>query len=164
MFYIVFELFYNLFILLLSIFITIFSRLNDSLKRSSSEESAADKLLRLKNERNALIHQRDQITNQLEAIDTSIQQLSAESNTIITTFDQRLDSSYSSPRRAVVVSPTERPPRPTQRTRQRLTSIGVPYPLPFTPPRTPEEERRNRVVAWVNELRLQNCTKDGDSR
>ncbi len=41
-------------------------------------------------------------------------------------------------------------------------SIGVPYPLPFTPLQIPEEERHHSIVVCVNDLWTKNQIQDGN--
>ena len=50
------------------------------------------------------------------------------------------------------------PRRPSTIT-SRQRSIGRPYPIPFSPPRTPEEVRRNNIIEWLNDIRLRNTNQ-----
>ncbi len=54
------------------------------------------------------------------------------------------------------------PPQSRRWSSIHQSSIGISYPLPFTLPRTPEEERCNTIIVWVNELRVQHIKQHGN--
>ncbi len=119
---------------------------------------------RLQAERQALLAQRDYISRQIAQLDELLRSTTGTPNSVITAETETLPVTPS-PSIPLQRNASQRstPPRSGVHNRNRSLRIGQPYPIPYTPPRTPEEERRNNVIAWLNDLRLQNQLKDGKS-
>ncbi len=116
--------------LILSLLNTITSTFLTVLRLShqfQSNEPSHQRLTRLQATRSALVIQQEILSRQIASIDE-----------LINRFNQH-----------------NTPPCPRSRFHTRQPSIGIPYPIPYTPPRTPEEERKNNIIAWVNKLRQQ---------
>jgi hypothetical protein len=158
-----FELSCDIELLVLTILILVLFMVYISSKRVLHRKSTSEKLIHLTEVRTALLLQQDSIQKQIENIDIVIQQLSSESLPVNSTVSQTPESIPLTSENHTAVSP----PRPQSQTilrrRPRHTRIGEPYPLPFNPPRTPEEERQNSVTVWINELRLKNISSNGNT-
>ena len=134
------NLLYDIVLFLLSTIITILSALQRSLQHSRVTVPLPQQLIHLQADRSALVRQQEELSHQIAVLDALIHSLQRSSPSI-----QILPQQIS-------------PPRSRGQTTTRHSRIGTPYPLPFNPPPTPEEERRNRIIAWVNDLRKQNQT------
>ncbi len=134
----------NFILVILNACITLLFAIFCSLQSLQSTDSSNRQHLRLQASRSLLVLQQEEISRWLEEIDTSIRNSEQQS-------DIRPQSIISPS-----TSPQTTPIRSRQRTFRQLSSIGRPYPLPFNPPRTPEEVRRNNIVAWLNDIRSQN--------
>jgi hypothetical protein len=102
--------------------------------------------------RATLLRHKDELSRRIEEIDIVIQHLQATHRTSVSSTTP---DSYPS------VSLQNNIPSPNlQRTpiRNRISNnirqfrADEPYPLPYRPPRTPDEERKNRIATWVNKL------------
>jgi hypothetical protein len=146
-------------------FITFASNVISSLRHRNTPptESLSIRLQRLQNERSELIIQRENLSIKITDIESSIKdiQLSIADTRNIARTPSRDTLHQRGPDTA---SSSSLHPVSRLRPRARRSTVGIPYPTPYTPPRTPEEERRNRVVEWLNELRLQRHAQNGDPR
>ncbi len=117
--------------------------LKNSLRHSPTNESLHSYVFHLQTERSALLVQRDNISRQLAALDASIQSILRSTPLELSDPPQShpVDSQLSN---------TTPPPRHRISNRTHQVGIGILYPLPFTPARTPETARRNSIIAWVN--------------
>jgi hypothetical protein len=126
--------------------------------------SSRHKVAYLRALRSSLLRQQEIIVRQLAGIDTILTeqtQLTSSARTVLNCDERTPSTSLSEDQQqSQLVTPT----RIRQRTGNRQSSIFIPYPLPYTPPRTPEEERRNNITIWINELRAQNYKQDGTSK
>jgi hypothetical protein len=130
-------------------------------------DSLPNQLICLRAQRSALIAQRDLIQHQIADLDASINviiQLSDSNQTSNALISPQLSRPHlSSPSSTPTHQTQHHTPTTPQRRRTRSTthptSTGKPYPIPYLPPRTPEEERRNNIISWVNELRARNHNK-----
>jgi hypothetical protein len=148
----------------LNCFINIIFRLRYLCRRSYSTALSSYQCHRLQAERQALLVQRDYISRQIAKLDELLQSTTSQTNSVATTEPENLPATPSpSIPSQHNASQRSTPPRSGPHNRRRPVRIGQPYPIPYTPPRTPEEERRNNVIAWLNDLRLQNQLKDGKS-
>lgn len=121
----------------------------------NQEETVQQQLVRLQAARSALLIQSADIAKRLDDIDVAIQQLNQEqlhSSTETLTTSHTIERNTNQLNQSQIQST---PPRVRSRRQNRPSSIGRPYPLPYNPPRTPEEVRRNNIIAWVNDLRNQ---------
>jgi hypothetical protein len=161
---VIFDLLCTLITFLLNSIINILFRLRYLCRQCYSSELSPYQRQRLQAERQALLVQRNCILHQITQLDELLQSGTSPSTSIVTPDIQTLPSN-SSPSIPSSRNTLQRstPPRRGVNNRQRSVRIGQPYPIPYTPPRTPEEERRNNVIAWLNVLRLQNQLKDGKS-
>lgn len=120
-----------------------------SLHQASSSNKPFNQTAHLQETRTALILQQEEISRRIAEIEDQIQSLTKS-----TTQDQAKNCPTT-----ITDSPLTQTNQPIEsittpiRRRRRPTSIGKPYPLPFIPPRTPEEERRNNVISWINDIR-----------
>jgi hypothetical protein len=146
--------------------ITIFQSYMRSLH---SMDSLATQLQKLQAKRSTLLAQCDSLQQQIAHLDasitcinrlsTSISLTSPESQEQVTNFSAMSTQRISSiPPNSTNFPPQHTPQRRNYRPNTCRSFIGEPYPLPFTPPRTPEEKCRNNIIIWVNELRSQNNT------
>jgi hypothetical protein len=128
-------------------------------------DSLPNQLICLRAKRSALIAQWDLIQHQIADLDASINviiQLSDSNQTSNALSSPQLSRPHLSPPSS---TPTHQTQHPTPTTPQwtcsttHPTSTGKPYPIPYLPPCTPEEERRNNIIIWVNELRARNYNK-----
>lgn len=102
---------------------------------TTSDSSIAMQTAYLQEQRAVLLIRQDSIARQLAVLDEQIHQLTVHQDDI-------------------PVSPRT-PPRSKL---PKQSSIGQPYPLLYIPARTPEEQRRNDIISWVNDLRVRNLT------
>ncbi len=111
-----------------------------------------------------MLVQRDYISRQIGQLDELLQSMTSTPNSVVTAETETLPATPS-PSITLQRNASQRstPLRSGVHNRNRSIRIGQPYPIPYTPPRTPEEERRNNMIAWLNDLRLQNQLKDGKS-
>ena len=145
----------DLILFLLNTSTTILLSLYRSTDTTTNRNQSSQNIVHLHVARSVLLLQKDAIQRRIEAIDESIKLFHQLSNT--------QDSAETTAQSAAVLQhetshlPVEQrtPPRNRTRSNTRYTNIGKPYPLPYTPPRTPDEERRNRIIEWVNDLRKQ---------
>jgi hypothetical protein len=102
--------------------------------------------------RETLLHHKDELSRRIEEIDSAIKHIQEFPVTSFSSTTQ--DSSPSVPLSTTIPSPIlqQTPPRTRISHNNRHLSAVKPYPLPYCPPRTPDEERKNRIVTWVNEL------------
>jgi hypothetical protein len=135
----------NVILIILNTCITLFFAIYRSLQRLQSTDLSNHQLLRLQASRSLLVIQQEEISRWLEEIDTSIQHSEHQSDNTI----------HQQPAISPSTSPQTTPLRSRQRMFHQNTSSGHPYPLPFNPPRTPEEVRSNNIVAWLNNLHNQ---------
>jgi hypothetical protein len=145
---------------ILIIFFELFCRLFHHLQTRASSVST---LTKLQATRSVLLQQQADLSRRVADIDAAIASIQRSSNPIqqeLTQQSSAVANLYTTP--SSVQHST--PPRHRRRTVQRPSSIGKPYPLPYNPPRTPEEERRNNIVAWINDLRLQHIHTNGSSQ
>jgi hypothetical protein len=159
---IIFDLLCDIITFLLNCIINIISRLRYLCRRYYSTALSSYQCHRLQAERQALLIQRDYISRQIAQINELLHSTTSPSNSVVTAEIENLPVTPS-PSITLQRNASQRstPPRSGVHHRHRSVRIGHPYPIPYTPPRTPEEERRNNVIAWLNELRLQNQLKDG---
>ncbi len=131
------------------------STVRSSDQRLNQGETVQQQLVRLQAARSALIIQSTDIAKRLDDIDVAIQKLNQEQ---LHTQAETLKTSHTIERQTNPPHQSQlqsTPPRVRSRKQNRQSSIGPLYPLPYTPPRTPEEVRRNNIIAWVNDLRNQ---------
>ncbi len=126
--------------------------------------SSGHKITYLRAKHASLLRQQEIIVSQLADIDSAIIE-QTQSTSLVSTVLHREDntpptSSSEDQPQAPLVAPT----RILRRIINRQSSVGVPYPLPYTPPRTPEEEHRNNIIIWINELCAQNYKQDGTTK
>ena len=150
-------------IFVLTILILVLFTLYIVVKRVTFRTSTSEKLLHFTEARAAFILQQNNIQKQIDDIDILIQQFSPSSPSVNSTVSQTPETIPLSSTNHPAVSPPRPPSRSTLRRRPRHARIGEPYPLPFNPPRTPEEERQNSVTVWINELRLKNISSNGNT-
>ncbi len=135
----------------------------DSFRPLLTNKPAHSQLLHLQTERSVLLVQQDHISQGIADLDTTIQHLldlTSSRHNAPTNFPP----ADSSPFRTSHLMISQNTPQPTRnRNRTHPMSVGVPYPLPFTPPHTPEEIQHNSIIVWVNELRLKNHSHNGNS-
>ena len=116
-------------------------------------DTVQQQLIQLRDDHSALLLQCEDISRRLTNIEESLQWLTQISLPVDTQGNQhstvQLSTSDHFPKSSLLATP----PR-----RRRPSSVGIPYPLPFIPPRTPEEIRRNNIIAWVNDMRLKATT------
>ncbi len=107
-----------------------------------------------------MLLQQEELSHQIAEIEATIQRLtqsvSNTQNMINPTSYSNILSSASPQLILTNITPL--------RQRRWQTSIGEPYPLPFRPPRTPEVEHHNNIITWINELWLQNYSKNGEPK
>jgi hypothetical protein len=117
-------------------------------------------LRKLRVQQSVLTAQRDLIQHQLDSTTVTIDSIVERTARHHTTqIHSSSNASASSDQQQIPLLPLS-DSTPQQSTVRRRCSrwhykVGEPYPLPYTPPRTPEEQRRNNIIAWVNELRSQ---------
>lgn len=144
----IFELILDLICLLIlsfiNITITILSAIHRSFQDLQTSEPSHQRLIRLQGVRLALVRQQETITRWLDEINQYIQRDLIQSPSL-TNQPENLTSS--TPRHTRVQT--------RQRRSAQSSTIGNPYPLPYTPPRTPEEVRRNNIIEWINDLHQQ---------
>ncbi len=120
---------------------------------ASPREASSQQRLLLQAQWAILLTQRDSIDRQLAELDLSL--TPQQQNQIISSplhgHSPITDSSLSTRRFSSRTTPaTQR----RQRSRPNSNSYSfAPHPIPFTPPRTPDEVRRNNIVIWLNEIR-----------
>jgi hypothetical protein len=131
------------------------------LRRFQLPETPDQQLVRYQTRRSELLAQRDEISRQITDLDIAIQDIHRSVSSEQRALPQRTFTSLSPIRTSGHGISHNTTPRSERRPRIRHPSIGIPYPLPFNPPRTPEEERRNSIIVWVNELRARNNMQDG---
>jgi hypothetical protein len=107
----------------------------------------------------ALLTHRDIISRQIEATDTLLQSLLA-----LTNQHQRPQNTNSPLRgqqqlHSQLAHVTNASPRRPFNNTSRQRSIGRPYLIPFSPPRTPEEVQRNNIIEWLNNIRSRNTNQ-----
>jgi hypothetical protein len=117
-------------------------------------------LRKLRVQQSVLIAQRDLLQQQIDSITVSIDSIIASTESPSTSQVVPISSAPipSDHQQLPQLPPsTSTPQQSTARRRiaRRHYKVGEPYPLPYTPPKTPEEQRRNNIVAWINELRSQ---------
>jgi hypothetical protein len=146
-----------------SIITTVFSRLQKYIKQQTFDVSPNISLTRLQEAHSALLLQRADLSRQISEIELLINSIiqspspapepAQETNTIPTSLS------------LIPATPTTENNTPQRhiRRRSRRSGIGRPYPLPFTPPRTPEEVRRNNIVECINDLRAIHTKHHGDA-
>lgn len=125
--------------ILITTLFNILTVLDKHIDKSSSQEQY------LRNRQSFLVATRNLITQQLTAITAS---------PYLNTNDPCPQPTDPTPHPAQTLIPgtpvtVKSPSSVTRRRRFR------PYPLPYTPPRTPEEVRKNNIVNWINEIRAQ---------
>jgi hypothetical protein len=126
--------------------------------------SAVPSLTKLQATRSELLQQQVALSQRLADIDTviaSFQQSSIQPQQDLTQQNPAVASPHTT---TTHLARHSTPPRQRRRTSTKPSSIGKPYPLPYTPPRTPEEERRNNIIAWINDLRQQNINNNGNGQ
>jgi hypothetical protein len=103
-----------------------------------------------------LLCHKDEISHRIEEIDIAIQHIQASHTTSVSSTIPDSSPVVSFPN--IIPSPNlqRKPIRRRLSTNNRQIRADEPYPLPYRPPRTPDEERKNRIVTWVNELRSRN--------
>ncbi len=112
----------------------------------------------LKSFHDALVFQGEDILWQVAELDTIIHHMYTSicpSPTVQHLFT-------SSATQHITMYPDSMPITPTRLCRRRHShqhSVGRPYPLPFTPARTPDEEHRNSIIEWVNNLHFKQYNK-----
>jgi hypothetical protein len=150
----------NLALLLINTITKILSSTKNIHRTSSSESLEPQQLLLLQETRSALLLQQEEISRQLVVIYASIKKLTQlhlnHQNDPSRSINPVISSSVSAQPESTNITPVRRRRR---RTTQQLSGC-VPYPLPFQPPRTPDEERRNNIVAWINDLRQQQYSQN----
>jgi hypothetical protein len=149
-------------VILVLLFLTTFTTLISELRRlslpSAVTESASQQIIQLQAEHAALVTHQEILSRQIADKDASIHHLQVAST--ISPTETNIPPSTVTNTFINFTSQNLRNTPPHPRTRSsRSSSIGVPYPPPFTPPRTPDEERRNSIIAWVNEIRKQAKTQ-----
>jgi hypothetical protein len=145
---------------ILTIFFQLFCRLLQYLR---TRASSVPTLTKLQATRSVLLQQHADLSWRIADIDAAIASIHQSSNHIQQDFTQQ-SPVVANPRTMSHSAQHSTPPRHRQRTIQRPSSIGKPYPLPYTPPPTPEEERRNNIIAWINDLRQQHIDNNGSSQ
>ncbi len=149
---ILFDLLCSIILVLSSVITTVFSRLQNYIRQQTFNISSSISLPRLQEAHSALLLQQDELSQQnteLELLINSITQ--SLSSTLAPTQNTTTTPTPSSLIPSLISTDTNTPQRSLWH-RIRCSSIGRPYPLPFTPPRTPEELRRNNIVEWINDL------------
>jgi hypothetical protein len=151
-----FDLLCNLINLIITTITTILSELQNYTRNRPLTGSRHTQLTRLQAEHSALLLQWDNLSQQIADLEALMH--TAGHTFVPTTPLQQTASDPSSLSFPTLQNPQTRttPPRTPTRHCTHRSSIGRPYPLPYSPPRTPDEARRNRIVEWVNELRLKN--------
>jgi hypothetical protein len=152
----------NIVIIIISSIANTLILIKNYLRRFQLPETLDQQIIRYQTRRSELLAQRDEISRQLTDIDNAIQNLHRLASTEQRATPQRTSTYLSPIRTSSHRSSQTTTPNSARRPRIRHSSIGIPYPLPFNPPRTPEEERRNSIIIWVNELRARNNIKDGN--
>lgn len=144
-------------------FLTLASKIISFLSKRDSLpiESESTRLHRLQRERSELVIQRETLPLQITNIESSIQNIQKE---IIDNRNTDRTPPRDTPDQRDLATASSRPLHPINRFRPRgrRSTVVRPYPIPYTPPRTPDEERRNRVVEWLNELRLRQHDRNGN--
>jgi hypothetical protein len=120
--------------------------------------SAPHQLLCLRAQRSALVIQRDILVRQLTDIEDSIALLEQASTPSSTAPISMQPPSSLVPTTDLIPTSPQRSYRSPSRVRCQPT--GRLHPLPYTPPRTPEEVRRNEVTLWINDLITKNNNKN----
>jgi hypothetical protein len=136
-----------------------------SVNQQSGNGLELENITHLQETRSALLRQQDEVSHQLEVIESTIQHLTYSASQDKQDINQFTMSTPSSVILETVQSSqcTTTPLRQRRRRTLRQTNIGEPYPLPFSSPRTPEEVRRNNIVVWLNEIRSQHQNNHGNS-
>lgn len=156
------DLLFNFLIFVFTITFNIISYLYRLTRESLLSESSSARLHRLVKEHSELVVQRENISIKIANVEASI-------NNIKATLANNKNNTHTPPRDTLHKPYSDTvsliPPNSLNsgHPRIRQTTIGKPHPLPYTPPRTPDEEQRNRIVAWVNKLRLQQHNYNGNS-
>ena len=145
---------------ILTIFFQLFCRLLQYLR---TRASSVPTLTKLQATRSVLLQQQANLSRHIADIDAAIVSLQQPSIPIQQVLTQQ-SSVVANPHMTPHSVQHSTPPRHRRRTIQRPSSIGKPYPLPYTPPPTPEEERRNNIIAWINDLRQQHIDNNGSSQ
>jgi hypothetical protein len=135
-----------------------------SVHQQSGNGLEPENINHLQETRSALLRQQDEVSCQLEVIETTIQRLTYSASQDKQDLNQLTTSTPSSVILETVQSTQSNitPLRQRRRRTLRQTNIGEPYPLPFSSPRTPEEVRHNNIVIWLNEIRSQHQNNHGN--
>jgi hypothetical protein len=135
-------------IFIITIVPNIISALSRLKRDSLLTESSSTRLRSLIKERSKLIIQRENISRKIANAEASIQNIQ---NTLATTSDitQTPPRNILPQRVFEMTSPVPSISLRRVHSRNRRSSIGIPYLLPFTPPRTSEEKRCNSIIVWV---------------
>jgi hypothetical protein len=120
-------------------------------------------LPRLQEAHSALLFQRADLSRQISEIELLINSITQSSSPAPVPAQDTITIPTSSS--LIPSPPSTENDTPQRRIRRRIrrSGIGRPYPLPFTPPRTPEEIRRNNIVEWINDLRSIHTKHHGDA-
>jgi hypothetical protein len=103
-----------------------------------------------------LLRHKDELSRRIEEIDIAIHNLQESPTTSISRLPTEASKAVLSPESTRLQTLQRTPIRIRTTNNNRQSRANDPYPLPYCPPRTPDEERKNRIVAWVNELRTKN--------
>jgi hypothetical protein len=141
-----FDLLCNLINLIITIITTILSELQNYTRNRPLTRSRHSQLTHLKAEHSALLLQWDNLSQQIADLEALMH--TAGHTFVPTTQPQQKASVPSSLSFPILQNPQTRttPPRTHNRCRTHRSSIGQSYPLPYSPPRTPDEARRNHIV------------------
>lgn len=126
--------------------VTILLTLSMSLQQYSTRLPSAASIIQrqhaLKAQRSFLLAKRALLDQQIVEIDNMLNDPSSSPPNQTTTESAN----------SAVTSPTQCRQRSSARRSKATTSY---HRLPFSPPRTPEEVRRNNIIIWINEMRAQ---------
>ena len=148
----------DLIVFLLNTITTLVSAIHHSERQLKQGETIQEERARLQVARSALVLQQADITRRIDDIDVAIQQLNQRYSAVQSDPPPPSNTPLQQSTNLQSVPTPSTPPNVRSRIQHRVSSIGRPYPLPYTPPRTPEEQRRNNIINWVNEMRKRNNT------
>jgi hypothetical protein len=160
---IIFDLLCSIILSLSSIITTVFSRLQHYTRQQPFDISPSTPLPRLQEAHSALLLQQADLSRRITELELLITSLT-QSASPASAPTQNITTTLTSPSLIPSIPSIENvTPQRHLRRRTRHSSVGRPYPLPFTPPRTPEEVRRNNIIEWINDLRAIHMEQHGDT-
>jgi hypothetical protein len=157
---IIIELFTDIILSIITLLITLASSLQRQTTRLRCPTSRNVERLSLEAQRSFLLSKRAVIDNQITELDRLLESereaTSPDAANHVPKSSERHDEAI-----VTVAIPSISPDRNCQRRHgNRVGRRVAQFPLPFSPPRTPEEVRRNNIIMWLNEIRARNNNND----